>query len=329
MAPLPVRAPREANRPEAAGPRERRRDTQASVEVPRVDRRVASGCLWDACEALLQGRNEPDALANALDALQRAFECDGVALHAIGASSKLEPWCARGDWSAEPGDMRECMGVPLFRGRERIGALDLRGRKGQRWSPEQLALVRTASGALGAALGARLELERLRREPGRDTVTGLGDAHAFRQRLFDEAARAEREGQPVSVVLVDIDHFQAVVEKYGPAVADAALAEAALVMKLAMRDGDYLARTGDDTFAAVLGDCDVAPARRLADRLRHALEDHRFARIGRLTASAGVASGPRDGGEALELLTAAERALALAKKGGRRRTASSGPTTTH
>jgi len=69
--------------------------------------------------------------------------------------------------------------------------------------------------------------------------------------------------------------------------------------------------------------------RRLADRLRHALEEHRFARVGKLSCSAGVASSPRDGMDSTELLAGAEQALGLAKKAGRRRTVQNGPGHTH
>ena len=97
------------------------------------------------------------------------------------------------------------------------------------------------------------------------------------------------------------------------------------MLKLALRDGDFIGRLGGDEFGVVLPDCDLAPARRLAERLRHALEGHRFPRVGSLSVSAGVASSPRDGMDPTELLGAAERALGLAKKAGRHRTASSGP----
>lgn len=328
---LPVRVqPKDGSVQAETTPRERKGDSQSPVVVERAgDRRLASGCLWDACEALLASHHDADALPRALDALRTAFECDGVALHAMDRKGNLEPWCARGDWETGAGDLRPCMSVPLFRGRERVGALDLRGRKGQRWRPDQLALVRTASGALGAALGARLELERLKHAPGRDPVTGLADSKAFQQRLIEEVARAERSGLPVSVVALDLDHFDGIDRKYGRAASDAVLAECALVLKVTLREGDQLARLGGDGFGVVLPDCDLAPARRLAERLRHAIEEHRFARVGNVSVSAGVASAPRDGLEATELLSAAETALGLAKKGGRRRTASSGPSHTH
>jgi diguanylate cyclase (GGDEF)-like protein len=311
-------------------PSDRKGDRRGTVEMPRVaDRRAASGCLWDACEALLSSHADPEALPRALDSLLSAFDCAGVALHAIGPQGRLEPWCARGDWQTVHGDLRECIGVPLFHGRERVGALDLRGRKSQRWKPEQQSLVRTAAGAIGAALGARLELERLRRAPGRDAVTGLADGRAFQARLLEEFGRAQRGGAPLAVVTIDLDHFHALQSKYGRPAGDQVLGECALVLKLALRDGDFLARLAGDEFGVILPDCDLAPARRLAERLRHAIEEHRFARVGRLSCSAGVAATPRDGLDATELLAAAEQALGLAKKAGRHRTAANGPTQTH
>ena len=315
---------------EERGPRERKGDERTEVSAPRLgDRRAASGCLWDACEALLSSPADPDALERALDALITAFECDGAALHARSSEGSLETWCARGDWDRAPGDLREAMSVPLFRGRERVGALDLLARRGQRWRPEQRSLVRTASGALGAALGARLELDAVRGQPGRDEVTGLADARAFHHRLVEAMGRAEQAGEPLAIVTIDVDHFAALNEKFGREAGDQVLAESALVLKLALREGDFVARLSGDTFGVVLPDCDLAPARRLAERLRHALEQHRFPRVGPISVSAGVATSPRDGMEPTELVAAAERALGLAKKGGRHRTAASGPSQSH
>jgi diguanylate cyclase (GGDEF)-like protein len=315
---------------DAPGPRERKGDSRPADGTPRrADRRAASGCLWDACEALLSSQAEPAALERALDALITAFDCDGVALHALSPEGTLDPCCACGEWERGPGDLREALGVPLYRGDVRVGALDLLARRGQHWRPEQLSLVRTASGALGAALGARLELERLRRQPGQDAVTGLADARAFHQRLVEEVGRAENDGTPLAVVTLDLDLFTAINEKFGNAAGDLVLAECALVIKLALREGDFVARLGGDEYGVLLPDCDLAPARRLAERLRHALEEHRFPRVGKLSVSAGVAASPRDGMDPTELLGAAERALGLAKKAGRHRTAASGPSHAH
>src|SRR5262249_650937 len=156
------------------------------------------------------------------------------------------------------------------------------------------------------------ELDRLRATPGRDPVTGLPDARAFRERLSETLAHSRRHGVAVGVVLVDFDHFAALNRRYGRAVGDAVLREAGLLLKLTLRESDGLARLGGDAFGAILPETDAGPAARAAERVRRALEEHRFARVGHLSASAGVVSSPRDGLEALELLDLADRTLNVA-----------------
>jgi diguanylate cyclase (GGDEF)-like protein len=291
-------------------------------------RRRASRSLWNACEALLAA-GEPRALNRALDTLTEAFECDGVALHVRAPGGELEPWCARGAWRARSGDLRDCLSVPLMRLGERVGTLDLRARSGRTWTVGQLGLIRTAAGALGSALGARLELQRLRNQPGRDPVTGLPDARAFHARLDDELDRTRRHGVAVGIVTLDLDHFGALDARYGRPVADRVLAEVALTLRLALRESDVLARLGGDQFGVLLPEADLAPARRCAERMRRALEGRRFAGVGHLSASIGVAAAPRCGVDPLELLDVAERALTVAKKSGRRRVVSPDPARTH
>ncbi len=285
---------------------------------PEGERRRASRSLWAACEALLAA-HEPRALNRALDALTQAFECESVSLHALGADGKLQPWCARGAWQSQAGDLRACLTIPLMRGSERVGSLDLRLPPGRRWTPDKLGLIRTAAGTLGAALGARLELQRLRNQPGRDAVTGLPDSRAFHARLTSELDRSRRHGAPLGLVMVDLDHFGALNQRHGRDAGDGTLMEVALVLRLALRESDMLARLGSNRFGVLLPEADVAPAHRCCERLRAALEEHRFPRVGRVSASFGIAASPRSGLEPLELLDAAERALTVAKKSGRRR----------
>jgi len=300
----------------------------ADLPDDRGARRRASRSLWAACEALL-GASGPRALTRALDRLTEAFECEGVALHVLGPSGELEPWCARGEWHTAAGDLRGCWSVPLLRGAERVGTLELLGRAGQALRPSQMSLIRTAAGAIGAALGARLELQRLRSMPGRDSLTGLPDARAFQGLLESEAARARRHGVPLGIAFVDLDRFGAVNARFGREAGDHVLEEAAVVLRLALRESDMLARLGGDQFGILLPETDLAPARRCGERLRHAIEDHRFARVGRVSASVGVTSSPRGGVESVELMANADRALSMAKKAGRRRVAASDPARVH
>jgi len=308
--------PRRPGAPPATAP------TAVRASDPRgsgVERRRASHSLWQACEALLSAAVDRKALARALADLRAAFDCDAVVLRARGPSGALEPWQACGDWGIRPGDLRDCLTVPLLRGSERVGTLDLLARRGQHWLPAQLGLVRAASGALGSALGARFELEQLRRQPGRDPATGLPDAHAFQERLGEELARVRMHGAPLAVGVVELDRFTALAKRHGAGVARAVLSEAALVLRLALRETDVLARLPGARFAVLLPETEPAAALRVVERLRRTAEEHRFARAGRLGVSAGLSASPRDGLESVEIMDRVERALMLAVKGGRRR----------
>lgn len=327
--PRRTRSPRSGSADSSADGLSRLRSSDSApgtaISTAALERRRASRSLWQACETMLSASADPRELGRALETLRRAFGCDGVALHALGPGGAIEPWCARGRWRIPAGELRDCVTMPLLRGGERVGTLDLLGRPGQRWTPAQLGLIRTASGALGAALGARFELERLRSQPGRDAVTGLPDERAFNARLAEELSRARRHGLPLAVTNVELDHFAALRERYGPEVADGVLAEASLVLKLGLRDSDILARVSAGRFAALLPETQATPAVRCADRLRRTLEGHRFARVGRVSTTAAVVTSPRDGLETIELLESVARALVVARKSGRRRVGSPSP----
>jgi len=319
------RASRPATAP-AAGPAQlRASDPHGSG----VERRRASRSLWLACEALLSAAVDRRALERALAELHRAFDCDAVVLRARGPTGEFEPWCACGDWTIRVGDLRDCLSVPLLRGSDRVGTLELLARRGQHWQPAQLGLVRAASGALGSALGARFELDHLRRQPGRDPATGLPDAPAFRERLDGELARVRMHGAPLAVTVLELERFAPLTRRHGAGVARAVLAEAALVLRLALREADVLARLPGARFAVLLPETEPAAALRVAERLRRTLEEHRFARVGHVAASAGVSASPRDGLESVEILDQVERALALAAKGGRRRAVATEVTRVH
>jgi diguanylate cyclase (GGDEF)-like protein len=284
-----------------------------------AERRRATRSLWQACEALLAAAIDRKALEQALADLRAAFDCDAVVLRARGPSGEFEPWQACGDWGIRPGDLRDCLTVPLLRGSERVGTLDLLARRGQHWQPAQLGLVRAASGALGSALGARFELEQLRRQPGRDPATGLPDGQAMQVRLGEELARVRLHGAPLALCVIELERFAALTKRHGATAGRGVLAEAALVLRLALRETDVLARLSGARFAVLLPETEPAAGLRVAERLRRTLEDHRFARAGKLAVSAGVSTSPGDGFESVELVERAERALALAIKAGRRR----------
>jgi diguanylate cyclase (GGDEF)-like protein len=156
-----------------------------------------------------------------------------------------------------------------------------------------------------------------------DPLTGAYNRHTFREIAEREMSRARRAGQPLSIIMVDIDHFRAVNEKHGERVGDQLLRRLVEVLRGALRKEDMLVRYGGEEFLVLLPDVPGPGAVVVAGRLRKAVAATeveagalRFA----LTVSAGVAARLDEGPESVDALVArAEEALALAKRRGRNR----------
>ncbi|MDH4177747.1 MAG: sensor domain-containing diguanylate cyclase [Thermoleophilia bacterium] len=158
---------------------------------------------------------------------------------------------------------------------------------------------------------------RLQQASVTDELTGLPNRRRWEEELPRALARARRTGAPVSLVMLDLDHFKEFNDRRGHQAGDALLRDAAVSWQAALRAGDMLARYGGEEFAAVIFDGDLASARRTADRLRAATPRGQ-------TCSAGVATwdgqeGPDD------LVRRADGALYAAKRRGRDRTETASP----
>ena len=134
--------------------------------------------------------------------------------------------------------------------------------------------------------------EALRDQATHDGLTGLLNRTTILETLDDELARAARAGQPVSVLMVDLDRFKAINDTYGHLAGDAVLREAARRLKSAARRYDSVGRYGGEEFLIVLPGCDAANAGLQAERMREAIGGTPFAapfHIVSVTASLGVA----------------------------------------
>jgi diguanylate cyclase (GGDEF)-like protein/PAS domain S-box-containing protein len=154
-------------------------------------------------------------------------------------------------------------------------------------------------------------------EAARDPLTGLRNRRRFVDDLTDRLAASTASGQPMSLVLLDVDHFKAINDAHGHAVGDDVLVGVARALGAHARPED-LVRYGGEEFVVLLPQLDAAAARGRAEVLRAACAEVRVAVDGlRVTISAGVASSPDHGSTPDELLLAADRALYEAKEGGR------------
>lgn len=152
-----------------------------------------------------------------------------------------------------------------------------------------------------------------------DALTGLFNRRWFDEILDRQWRRACAEGEPLSVLFIDIDHFKSVNDRYGHLTGDAALREVANLLQSSIRPMDLAARFGGEEFAILMLGIALGEAREIAERLRRDIERHPVRAGGallHLTASIGVAERlPEESADAL--LAACDAAMYAAKRTGR------------
>jgi diguanylate cyclase (GGDEF)-like protein len=234
------------------------------------------------------------------------------------ASSSDLP-CAHYRKPADEASGRLC--IPLVTHDELVGMLHLEGLAAGAGHEEQEHLAVTVAEQLALALGNARLRESLRRQSVLDPLTGLFNRRHFDAALKRELARARRKNVPVSLVLVDIDHFKRVNDDYGHAVGDAVLRTIAQQLRLGIREGDIACRYGGEEMVLLLPECAAADAGKRAEAIRVALAAMAPHPEGegpqQVTASFGVAAYPADAQDAEALFWAADKALYRAKQHGR------------
>lgn len=177
--------------------------------------------------------------------------------------------------------------------------------------------------AIQGAMKQVADEQHLRRSASIDELTGTWNRRALLERLAEEHQRARRHHKPLSVLMLDLDHFKRVNDGFGHRVGDAVLERVGRVLRASLRAGDFAGRYGGEEFCVVLTETPLAGARIAAERLRR--------QIGMLTVPAaddasvgigcsiGAAEADPSRAEAMETVEEADRALYRAKAAGRNR----------
>ncbi|MCG8421664.1 MAG: diguanylate cyclase [Proteobacteria bacterium] len=157
-----------------------------------------------------------------------------------------------------------------------------------------------------------------------DGLTQLYNHRHFHERLALEVERSIRNGLPLSLFMIDVDHFKHYNDQHGHPAGDDVLRQLARLMTNGRRANDFCARYGGEEFCVVLVDTPKLTAVKVAERLRERVDQHPFPKRelqpgGRLSVSIGVATFPEDADGAESLISAADRALYAAKRSGRNR----------
>jgi diguanylate cyclase len=168
------------------------------------------------------------------------------------------------------------------------------------------------------------DLDEVRRESMLDPLTKIYNRKSFDEGLVRCIGEASEGGQPLSLLLVDIDHFKMFNDSYGHQTGDQVLRLVAMTLKSNVKGKDIVARYGGEEFAAILPSTDLEGAMRLADNIRKAIQAKELLKrsthekLGRITASFGVAVY-RPGEAPAMLIERADRCLYAAKRAGRNR----------
>ena len=181
---------------------------------------------------------------------------------------------------------------------------------------DHLPVVELLAGETAMAVERHDLLRRLRLEASSDGLTGAANRRAWEEELPRALAEARRTGAPVSLVMLDLDHFKLYNDTHGHPAGDALLRDTVVAWRQRLRSTDLLFRYGGEEFAVLLAGCGPAEAMVVAEQLRAVVPDGQ-------TCSAGV--GGWDRREAAEqLVQRVDAALYRAKEAGRDRAFISG-----
>ena len=214
--------------------------------------------------------------------------------------------------------------VALLAAGQLVGVLELSGadRDAGASAVDPVVLDLFASQAVTAIRLARA-YETTRLGSLRDSLTGLANHGHFQETLYRELARHERSRESLVLLLVDLDDFKTVNDRYGHPVGDAVLKAVVARLLDSVREMDTVSRYGGEEFAVVLPQTDTANGMRVAERLRKAVAASPvpagLPEPVPMTVSIGVAVYPADGTAKGPLVECADQALYAAKRTGKNR----------
>jgi diguanylate cyclase (GGDEF)-like protein len=206
---------------------------------------------------------------------------------------------------------RSMLCVPLRHGEQVNGVLKVYCDAPGAFDGEDIVVLEQLSGVIAAHMRHAAEFERKAFESRHDVLTDIGNRRGYDERLQKEIARARRYGQPLSLVLLDLDGFKAVNDDHGHPAGDEVLRRVGAILR-GTRTADECFRVGGDEFAILLPATPAEGAARVAERVEQRIAD----------ATAGVtattAAATWDGEEPDSLHAAADATLVARKRAGRR-----------
>ncbi len=212
--------------------------------------------------------------------------------------------------------------LPMLYEKDLLGMLTFLSEKTDALNPYQIELIEVLGNQASTSIAnARFhaEIERLAITDG---LTGIFNHRHLQERLSQEFSRLERFSEPLSILILDIDHFKEINDTYGHPVGDSVLKGVVDVVKKTIRNIDIPARYGGEEFAIILLGTGAHGALKIAERLRKAVMNRTFSaenKTFKVTISIGISTCPNDGKRKEEIIEKADKALYHAKRTGRNR----------
>ena len=240
--------------------------------------------------------------------------------HTRGRNGGLR--CAHIDGDA-PLDGISTLCVPLVAQGNSLGLLHVSAPTSDAAEDNDAAMIISIAEQMGMAI-ANLQLrETLRLQSIRDPLTGLFNRRYLEENLVREMLRCERRRLPLSLMMLDLDHFKRFNDQHGHAAGDAVLAHVGRVLQSLVRAEDLACRYGGEEFTIVLpetgAEAAIQRARDIIKAMTSTTIRHMDKTLGPLTVSIGVATAPQDSADAGLLLQIADATLYRAKAEGRNR----------
>ena len=219
--------------------------------------------------------------------------------------------------------LHSCWSAPIFSSQgDILGTFAIYHREPHCPDKEDFTIIRQAAELAGIAIDRARDTEQLNRLATTDYLTGLANRRVFFQRLEAEISRVQRSLNPASLLMLDLDHFKDINDRFGHAAGDIALKTFSDIIRQRLRATDVAARVGGEEFALLLPGADAEAAHQFAETLRNVIELTELhmgdALSIQLTVSIGIAEiTPQSSAE--EVMSRADQALYLAKNSGRNR----------
>ena len=220
----------------------------------------------------------------------------GTGQPAIVNDAARDPRFARRVDARTQFETRSILAAPLVSRGRTIGVLEILNKLRGGFTRQDLSLVLTLVEPCAIAIENATLFQRTEQLTITDDLTRLFNSRYLNLYLGREISRCKRHGIPLSVIFLDLDGFKGINDQHGHLAGSGTLTEVGTILAAGVRESDILARYGGDEFVAVLPETPASGALVIAERLRRAIEEHRFLEpqgvCARISASFGIATYP-------------------------------------